>query len=149
MNSCTYGQACRQHQCDLCPQLASQVSWPSSGTAARDTTKSASREAQERQMSTSLAHKFVGLSAEQQDQFGLIHAVYTKSILNEPVSIPPMFIHINPMSPSITQPTTGPTALCKTPACLTTHLGMRIGVQLVLIDGNPHHFSMAELSCTV
>ena len=53
------------------------------------------------------------------------------------------------MSPSITQPTTGPTALCKTPACLTTHLGMRNGVQLVLIDHKLHHCSMACLSCTV
>ena len=94
-------------------------------------------------------HKFIGLSAERQDQFGLIHAIYTKYRLNEPVSIPPMFIHIYHMSPSITQPTTGPTALCKTPACLNTHLGTRIGVQLVVINGNPHHFSMAELSCIV
>ena len=99
------------------------------------------------------AHKFIGFSAECQDQSGptITLVTHTKSLpsLNEPVSIPPMFINIHHMSPSITQPTTGPTALYKTPACLTTHLGMRIGVQLVLIDDNPHQFSMAFLSCQV
>ena len=61
-----------------------------------------------------------------------------------------MFRHIYHMSPSITQPTTIPTALCKTPACLSTHLGTRcIGVQLVLIDHKLHHCSMACPSCTV
>ena len=39
--------------------------------------------------------------------------------------------------------------LCKKPACLNTHLVMRIGVQLVVIDHKLHHCSMACLSCTV
>ena len=50
---------------------------------------------------------------------------------------------------SIAQPTTGPTAPCKTPACLTTHLGTSSGVQIVVIDQKLNHFSMAFSSCQV
>ena len=45
--------------------------------------------------------------------------------------------------------TTGPTAPCKTPACLTTHLGTSSGVQIVVVDQKLNHFSMAFLSCKV
>ena len=47
------------------------------------------------------------------------------------------------------QTTTGPTALYKTPACLTTHLGTSSGVQFVLIDQKLNHFNEALLSCSV
>ena len=49
----------------------------------------------------------------------------------------------------IAQPTTGPAALYKIPACLTTHLGTSSGVQFILIDQKLDHFSMAFLSCQV
>ena len=120
----------------LCTSMSTTPVWPLAAASitgvmavfrkhSRRQNKSASREAQRRQMIIS-AHKFIGFSAHRS---GL--TVYcSMPSLNKPVSIQPMFIHIYQILPSITHPTTGPTALCNTPACRTHTLLSALGSNL-------------------
>ena len=77
----------------LCTSLSTTPVWPlpaASITGVRATFRKQSkrqdqvckqRNAGKTDVHITSAHKFIELSAERQDQFGLIHAVYTKSIL--------------------------------------------------------------------
>ena len=70
--------------------------------------------------------------------------------LKEPVTTLPMLIHICHMHLTLHNP---PLALyCPLQdTCMSnhTHLGTSSGVQLVLVNGQLHHFSMTSLSCVM